>query len=91
MNRIRKTDKCHGCGEIVVFIKCTNNKTVTADAEPVYIRQDQNGEMHVTEDGRFIWGFQVGDAFDDPDTNLIRCYEPHKQKCPGGGRKRRAK
>ena len=91
MDMIRKIDECHGCGEMVLFIKCMDRKTHTADPEPVWIRQTDGGKTFITRDGRFVFGEIAGDAYDeeDPDANLIRCYEPHKGKCPNGGRKRR--
>ena len=89
MSGIRKKDICRGCGIEVVFIKCVNGKTITAETEPVWIRPDIHGDAFVTEDGRFFWGVITGDAYDDPGGGPLQCYEPHKGKCPGGGRKRR--
>lgn len=89
MDRIRKIEPCHGCGEMVLFIKCCDRHTYTADPLPVYIRQDARGQSFITKDGRFVWGFEVGEAEDDPDSKLIECYVPHKGHCPNGGRKRR--
>lgn len=91
MNGFRKLEPCHGCGEMVAFIKCTDRRTHTVDPEPVYIRQDAHGKSFITREGGFVFGEIVGDAYDDddPDTNLIQCFEPHKGKCPNGGRKRR--
>ena len=93
MDMIRKIEKCHGCGEMVLFIKCVDGKTHTADPEPVWIRLDADGDSFITKDGRIAFGEIVGDAYDDedPDCNLIECYVPHKGHCPNGGRKRRRK
>lgn len=93
MSGIRREDLCHGCGRPVVFIKCTDRKTHTAEPEPVWIRLDARGNTFITKDGRFVFGERIGDAYDDddPDSNLIEAYEPHKGRCPMGGRKRRRK
>ncbi len=89
MNRIRKTDFCPGCGKEVLYIKGVNGKTVTAETEPVWIRPDIHGDAFITEDGRYFWGVITGDAYDAPGGGLLECYDLHKGKCPGGGRKRR--
>ena len=101
MTGIKKVEPCHGCGEMVTYIKCKNRHTVTVDTEPVHIRLTKKTEIiwgeeirpreFITIDGGIVYGVIVGDAYDDddPDTNLIQCFEPHKWKCPNGGRKRR--
>lgn len=91
MNRIRKEDVCHGCGKTVLFIKCVNGKTITADPEPVWIRPDIQGDAFITEEGKLFWGCIAGDAYDTPGGGLLECYALHKGRCPGGGRKRRRK
>ena len=96
MNRIRGEDICHGCGKSVLFMKTMTGKTITVDPDPVYVRLDPGGEVFFTEEGIPEWGEELGEAFDtfdDPDSELAtaKCYIPHKGKCPGGGRKRRAR
>ena len=92
MNRIRKKDLCAGCGQETLFIKCLNGKTIQTEAEAVYVRHDPGGEFFITDEGILVWGEIIGDAYDrmdDPDSEISRCYEPHRGKCPNGGRKRR--
>lgn len=79
------TKHCRGCGEEILIIKTgTCFKTVVVEAEPVWIRLETGGNMYVTPDGRTLFGYEVGDAEDDPDTNLMAAYVPHKGRCPYG-------
>ena len=92
MNRIRKEAPCPGCGKTVKYIRNVNSRrTVTVEPDPVWIRPDIRGEVFITADGRPFWGFMVGEAYDTPGGGLLECYEPHKIRCPVGGRKRRSK
>lgn len=78
---------CRGCGaEILIFKAGGYYGRVTVDAEPVWIRQQSGGESFFTKDGRTVFGIQAGDADDDPDTNFLEVYVPHKGHCPNGGR-----
>ena len=82
-----KTRRCRGCGREIRIIKTgTCYKNIVADAEPVWIKLRAGGELFYTMDGRAITGYQAGDADDDPDTNFIEAYTPHKGNCETGGR-----
>lgn len=87
----QEDEQCRYCGAPIRRIKARNRKTVPVDAEEIWIRLDPRGETYLTEDGTFVWGAPAGDADDDPDSNLIRAFEPHKGQCPGGGGGRRRK
>lgn len=79
--------KCRGCNAEVLIIKTgTYYKNVLVEVEPIRIRQQTNGEAFVTADGRVIFGRQAGDADDDPDTEFLWAYIPHKGRCPNNGR-----
>jgi len=79
--------RCRGCGREVLIIKTgTVYKNVLVDAEPVDVIQETGGDLFVTADGRAIHGYQAGDAMDDPDTECIPAFIPHKGHCPTGGR-----
>lgn len=78
---------CRGCGEQIMIIKSGGYYgRVTVDAEPAWIKQAAGGESFLTMDGRTIFGYEAGDADDDPDSNLIEVFTPHKGHCPTGGR-----
>lgn len=79
--------RCRGCGREVLIIKTgTVYRNILVDAEPVWIKQETGGQSFFTMDGRMVYGVQAGDADDDPDTNFIVAYTPHKGHCPTGGR-----
>lgn len=79
--------RCRGCGLEILIIKTgTCYKNVVVDAEPVWVKLKTGGELFFTMDGRAVAGYQAGDADDDPDTNFIEAYTPHKGHCPTGGR-----
>lgn len=84
--------RCRGCGEeILVFKTGTFYGRVVVEAEPVWIRLETGGESFVTADGRILFGHEAGDADDDPDSNLMMAYVPHKGRCPNNGRAPRAR
>ena len=72
MNRIKKTAPCPGCGTEVYYIKCNDRRTYTVDTEPVWIRQtaDSRTETYTNIEGKFLFGEQVGDAYDS-DLNIM--------------------
>lgn len=79
-------EKCRYCNAEILMIKSVKDgHRYPADAEPVWIRQQTGGATFMTKDGRWIFGFEAGDADDDPDSNLIKAYIPHKAACPGRG------
>ena len=83
-------EPCRGCGvEVFPIDTGTVFKKILVEAEPVWIRPETGGEMFVTIDGRTVHGVQAGDADDDPDTNFLAVYIPHKGRCPNNGRKPR--
>ena len=84
---IKKRGACPGCGEVILWIKCTDRRTYQAEDEPVYIRECSGGETFITALGQFVYGEMVGDAYDSGPVTV--CHVPHKGKCPQGGRKRR--
>ena len=78
---------CRGCGAEAIVIKTrTVYKNVLVDAEPVDVIQETGGDLFITADGRAFHGYQAGDAMDDPDTECIQAFIPHKGHCPTGGR-----
>ena len=80
------TNQCRGCGAEVLWIRMqTTRRKMPVDAEPVWIRKETGGDSFITKNGLIIFGKKVGDAFDDPDTELIECYESHFATCPVGG------
>lgn len=81
---------CRGCGAEILIIKTgTCYGRMIVDAEPVWIKQETGGKSFITADGRILFGRQAGDADDDPDTNFIEAYIPHKGHCPNNGKKPR--
>ena len=87
MEQKNKVRTCRGCGAEILVIKTgTFYKTVIVEADPVWIRQETNGDPFVTADGRILFGREAGDADDDPDANLMAAYVPHKGRCPNNGR-----
>lgn len=86
-SRIRE---CRGCGADIMIIRTdTVYGRIIVDAEPVWITMDAGGETFVLADGRIVRGWIAGDANDDPDTNFVEAYAPHKANCPNGGKKPR--
>jgi hypothetical protein len=83
---------CRGCGEEIRIIKNGGfYGRVIVDAEPVWVRMDPAGELFITADGRAITGYEAGDADDDPDSNLMEAYVPHKGHCVNNGKAPRAR
>ena len=76
-----KETTCRACGKPIIFIKTKIGRSTPCDAEPVYIRQDTKGDVFVLPYGGTVNGFEVGDAYDDPDTNLIPVYRSHFATC----------
>lgn len=82
--------KCRGCGADIMIIRTgTVYGRIIVDADPVWIALEPGGEPFVMADGRVVYGRIAGDAYDDPDANLIPAYVPHKSTCPNGGKKSR--
>ena len=82
---------CRGCGAPVRIIKTGGiYNTVMVEADPVRVIQQTGGESFITEDGRTVFGFQAGDADDDPDSG-VKAYRPHKGRCPNNGRAPRSR
>lgn len=82
------TNQCRGCGAEVIWIRMqATRRKMPVDAEPVWIRQTSGGNTFMRIDGTVVIGEKVGDAYDteDPDANLIKCYESHFATCPVGG------
>jgi len=78
---------CRGCGKEILIIKTgTFYGRVIVEAEPVWIRQATGGDSFLTADGRVVFGTIAGDADDDPDTNFLAVFVPHKGRCPNNGR-----
>jgi len=78
---------CRGCGAEILIIKTGGfYGRVTVDAEAVWIKQQSGGKNFFTADGRTVFGYEAGDADDDPDANFILAYIPHKGHCPNNGR-----
>lgn len=78
---------CRGCGKEVLILKTGGiYKNVMVEAEPIWIRQQTGGGSFFTADGRTVFGYEVGDAMDDPDTECLLVYIPHRGRCPHGGK-----
>ena len=78
---------CRGCGAEVRWITTTaNRRKMPVDAEPVWVLLCSGGDTFVQADGSIIFGRKIGDAWDDdPDANVIECFESHFATCPVGG------
>ena len=79
--------RCRGCGAEVLWIRTAGNRRKTpVDAEPVWVLQQAGGDTFLQKDGGVVFGRKIGDAWDDdPDANVIECYESHFATCPVGG------
>lgn len=82
---------CVACGAEIEFIKTKARKTVPVNAEPAWVKLEHGGGTFIRKDGDFVFGVLIGDADDDPDSNCIEAYIPHRGVCPLGGRKPRAR
>lgn len=80
-------NQCRGCGAEVIWIKTTaNRRKMPVDAEPVWVLPESGGDTFVQKDGSIVFGRRIGDAWDDdPDANVLECYESHFATCPVGG------
>lgn len=82
------TNRCRGCGAEVIWIRMQlTRRKMPVDAEPVWIRLEGGGNTFIRLDGTTVTGRKIGDAYDDedPDSNLLECYESHFSTCPVGG------
>ena len=78
--------RCRGCGAEVEWIRTTaNRRKIPVDAEPVWVLAESGGNTFIRKDGSIVIGRKVGDAFDEPDANLVEAYESHFATCPVGG------
>ncbi len=80
---------CKVCGEEIFFIRCFTGERVPLEAEPLWIRRKADGDLYFRRDGEMMNGEPVGDAFDDPEVELMEVYRSHYVECPEGGRPRR--
>lgn len=78
---------CRGCGAEVIWIRTAAGFRMPVDAEPVWIKIEPGGNTFIREDGSFVFGRRIGDAYEeeDPDTELIEAHESHFATCPVGG------
>lgn len=72
---------CRACGKPIIFIKTKIGRSTPCDADPVYIRQDVNGDVFILPYGGTVNGYEVGDAADDPAITLIPVYRSHFATC----------
>ena len=85
-------NRCRGCGAEVIWVKtAANRRKMTIDAEPVWVKVESGGNTFILKDGRCVIGRRVGDAFDDPDAEVIEAHESHFATCPVGGQFRNRK
>ena len=79
--------RCRGCNAEVIWIRTTANRRKTpVDAEPVSVLPMTGGDTFIRKDGSVLFGRKIGDAWDDdPDANVVECYESHFATCPVGG------
>ena len=83
---------CRGCGAEVIWVKtAANRRKMPIDAEPVWVKVESGGNTFILADGRCVIGRRVGDAFDDPDAEVIEAHESHFATCPMGGQFRNRK
>ena len=85
------TNRCRGCGAEVEWIRARGTRRkMPVDAEPVWVLLESGGDTFVRKDGSIVIGRKIGDAWDDdPDANVIECYESHFATCPVGGQFRK--
>ena len=83
--------RCRGCNAEVIWIRTTANRRKTpVDAETVWVLLESGGDTFIRKDGSVLFGRKIGDAWDDdPDANVIECYESHFATCPVGGQFRK--
>lgn len=81
------TNRCRGCGAEVIWIRTkAERRKMPVDAEPVWVLPMSGGDTFLRKDGSIVFGRKIGDAWDDdPDANVIECYESHFATCPVGG------
>ena len=79
--------RCLGCQAEIIWIRTKANRRKTpVDAEPVQVLVGAGGDTFLQADGSVVFGRKIGDAWDDdPDANVIECYESHFATCPVGG------
>ena len=87
------TNRCRGCNAEVIWIRTAMNRRKTpVDAEPVQVLMETGGDTFIRKDGTIVIGRKIGDAWDDdPDANVVECYESHFATCPVGGQFRNRK
>lgn len=80
--------RCRGCGAEIIWMKTPMGKKMPADAEPVWILVGGPGRKpFLRKDGSFVFGEKIGDAYeqDDPDSEMVECYESHFATCTEAG------
>lgn len=79
--------RCRECKAEVEWIRVKGTRRkMPVDAEPVWVLPDSGGDTFIRKDGSIVIGRKIGDAWDDdPDANVIECYESHFATCPVGG------
>ena len=78
-------DTCKGCGAEIRWIRSSVNRRATpVDAEPVWIRRDTSGDVFLRADGSTVFGYKIGDAFDE-DAEVAEVFESHFATCPVAG------
>lgn len=77
---------CKACGAEIYRIKpYTQRRSIPVNREELWIKKDVKGQCYTMENGASVFGYPVGDSYDD-DTNLVKAYESHLATCPFGGR-----
>ena len=81
------TNQCRGCGAEILWIRTqATRRKMPVDAEPVWVLLCSGGNTFMQKDGTVVTGRKIGDAWDDnPDANVIQCFESHFATCPVGG------
>ena len=83
---------CRGCGAEVIWVKTiTGRKKMPLDAEPVRVKVESGGKADFRKDGYVVIGRIVGDAYDDPEGEVVEAHESHFATCPVGGQFRNRK
>ena len=82
---------CRGCQAEVIWIRTPDGKKMPIDAEPVWVKVEAGGKTFIREDGSFVFGRKIGDAYDSQDGTVVEAHESHFATCPVGGQFRNRK
>lgn len=82
MKNMPLTTRCRACKAEIMFIQTALYKKIPVNAEPVWIRPDENAKgTYVLPTGDTIRGEIVPDTFDDEKAGLRLAYVSHFATC----------